>query len=321
MLTILASDAQGKVREVKEADALPGLLSQPGTVWVDFDSTSDPDNKLLDSVFHLHPVAIEDILQELHYPKIDDFSDYIVVIVHGLRGNPDVGQLATAELDMVIGRNWIITHRNDPFRSIDEAKALCLKVDGFLARGPHRIAQSIIDSQASRFIERVDRLDEDLSRIEEQLFLRPTQRMLQRIFRIKRDLSQLKRIIVPQREVFNRLGRSEFSVIPSADGILFRDVYDHIYRVAETVDALRDLATGALESYMSMVSQRTNEIMRALTIISTIILPLSLITGYYGMNFKSMPELDCPWGQYAVLASMVAITGFLLLVFRRKKWL
>jgi magnesium transporter len=321
MLTLFYSDPKGEVKEYTDAAMLPELLKKPGTVWVDFFCTTDAENKLLETVFHLHPIAVEDVVEEFNYPQIHDFNDYLVVIVHGLRGEADIGKLKTAELDMVIGKRWIITHRTDSFRSIDETMHLTRKVEGFLARGPHRIAQAIVDSQATRFVERVDKIDEVLSNLEEQLFVKPSRALLQQIFRIKRDLSQLKRIIVPQREVFNRLARAEFAVIPQADTILFRDVYDHVYRVAETVDALRDLATGALESYMSMVSQRTNEIVRVLTIISTVILPLTLITGYYGMNFKHMPELDWPFGQYIVLGLMVALTGALLLLFRRRKWI
>lgn len=321
MLTILFSDSEGRLKEYQDAALIPDLLKKPGTMWLDFYNTSEAENKVLETVFKLHPIALEDIVEEFNYPQIHDFKDYLVVVVHGLKGEAEVGKLKTAELDMVIGKSWIITHRTDPFRSIDETMHLVRNVEGFLARGPHRVAQAIIDSQATRFVERVDRIDEILSNLEEHLFVKPTRQLLQQIFRIKRDLSQLKRIIVPQREVFNRLARGEFAVIPPADTILFRDVYDHIYRVAETVDALRDLATGALESYMSMVSQRTNEIVRVLTIISTIILPLTLITGYYGMNFEHMPELQWPAGPYLVLGLMVVLSAALLYLFRRRKWL
>ena len=321
MLTILFADAQGKVEEIRDPARLPSLIDQPGTLWVDFFSPSEQESRLLDSVFHLHPVAIEDLLQEVHYPKIDDFDKYITVVVHGLHGTPEIGALKTDELDMVIAKNWIITHRTDPFRGVDESLRLSRSVPGFLARGAHRIAQSIVDSQATRFVERVDLLDEELTRVEETLFQRPDRRTLQRLFRVKRDLSQLKRIIVPQREVFNRLGRGEFKVIPQADAILFRDVYDHIYRVAETVDSLRDLAAGAFESYMSIISNRTNEVMRILTIISTIMLPMNLITGFFGMNFADMPELKWPGGQYIAVLLMGAISGLLLLAFRRKRWI
>jgi magnesium transporter len=320
MLTILHAGPDGKLRETQVAAQLPEML-QSGTTWVDLYAPSEEENRILESIFRLHPLAIEDILQDYHHPKIDDFKDYVTIVVHGLRGEAEIGRLETSELDMALGRNWIITHRSHPFRSLDETMKVCRSVEGFLARGPHRVAQAIFDSQAGRFVERIDRLDEELSRIEEKLFSRPGPAILQKVFRIKRDLSRLKRIVGPQREVFNRLGRGEFAVIPAGETILFRDVYDHIYRVAETVDSLRDLATGALESYLSAVSHRTGEIIRVLTIISTIILPMNLVTGYYGMNFRHMEELDWAGGQFAALALMAAISSMLLWIFFKKRWL
>lgn len=304
--------------EVRE---LPEKLRAPGFVWIDFDDPTPEETALLSAPLNFHPLAVDDALHQSHFPKADDYGDYVYMVLHGAAAVA-VGKerFRTIEIDFFLGRNFLVTHHTDPSRSINEVRELFMKAGD---RFPNvvRLLHAILDLQVTRYLEVVEAFDKELEDLEEKVFKDPTPAILARIFALRKDLLHFRRTINPQREVLHRLSRNEFKVIPPDHAMFFRDIYDHAFRVSEIVDSFRETLTGALEGYLSVTSHRLNEIMKILTLVSVIILPMSLVAGIYGMNFQHTPEFGWRYG-YAFGLGLIALVGFGFYVFfRGKRWL
>ena len=321
MWRALLTDRGGPIRilerpeEVREAVAL-----NRGALWLDLQNPTQDEIGLL-GLFGLDALALEDIVHEIHHPKVDDYGDYIYLAVHGVipRG---LGKMTTCELDVVLGAHWLITHGPPEMRSVSETWNRVVKAGGLPGGSTVETLQAVLATQATHHVEEVERLQSELAAVEAELLKAgPKQQPpANKIHLIKGDLSRLRLILGAQREVVHRLGRGDFRAIPARLHMHFRDVYDDLYRATEMTDLLRDMSNSALQTHLSLSANRTNEIVKVLTILSCFILPLTLITGWFGMNFKHMLALDWRYGEWFVLGLFGAVTLLLGYFMRRKGW-
>lgn len=301
---------------------LPDLLKDKHAVlWVDLESPTPGEIELLSQAFGFHPLAIEDCLAETHLPKVDDFGDYIFLILHGIKQSGKPGLFTTAQLNFFLSKNYLVTFHRQASRSIQSAKERCSKEAFSLSKGLDLLLHAILDRMVDNYFPILDDFDLLIEQIEDEVFKRATQKTLSKIFTLKRCLMQLRRIVGPQREVLIRLSRDEFPVITKQAHVYFRDVYDHLVRIWDLSESYRDLMSSALEAYLSVISNRLNEIVKLLTVFTAILMPLTVITGIYGMNFEDIPELKWRYGYFMVLGVMAGISTGLLYLFKRKKWI
>ncbi len=314
--------ATGEYAEVAAAHA------EGKTFWIELDERCDQGSAFMAETLKIHPLAIEDVWNDVGLPKVEDFDDYIQIVIHGIREDDRKSSevpIELAELDLVIGKTWVLTHAHDERAcAITPVQTEVQRNPRLLKKGPAWIAHAIMDRMVDEYMPLIDRFDEQIEAIETSILegtTRSDREVIPRIIRIKRSLQMLRRTTIYQREILLRLARAEFDEIPRELVPFYRDVYDHFARVTELVDSYRELVTSLLEAQFSMQSNRMNEIMKRLTITSTIMLPLSLVAGIYGMNFKHMPELEWLYGYPAAIGLMVVIAGSILLFFRVKRWI
>ena len=237
--------------------------------------------------FGFHPLAIDDALQETHVPKLDDWSDYLYVVLNymSVARNGDEWDTTVDELDIFLGANYIVTHHDRPIAAVDETWRACDRDPRTLQEGSDHLLYKIADYMVAEYMPIVEDVDEAINVIEDQVFVRPSPRTLEKLFALKRVLLAMRRILLPHREVLNKLARDDYKVIDPRDRIFFRDIYDHLVRLHDINESLRDLVGGALDTYLSVVNNRMNEIMKTLTTITVLFMPLSVLTGFFGMNF------------------------------------
>lgn len=279
-------------------ELLKAFRSSQGVLWVDF-AGEPPEicQPILES-FDFHPLAIDDALQETHSPKIDDWGNYIYLVLNYMHLNgagQDDWETEIDELDIFLGPNYVVTHHDHSVPAIDAVLTACQRDARALQDGADHLLYKIIDNVVTNYMPIVERIDEEIDKIEDQVFDRPTPRTLERLFALKRILLAMRRILLPQREVLNKLARDDYSVIDRKDRIFFRDIYDHLVRLHDLNETMRDLVGGALDTYLSVINNRMNEIMKTLTIITTLFMPLSFVTGFFGMNFFLPHSGDAVW--------------------------
>lgn len=325
MEILVYRNGQQKVAEGFTADQLPELLQDKGAViWVDMESPTQADEQVLLDVFKFHPLTVEDCRENRHYPKVEEFPGYIYFIVHGVRADTSPDRFNTIELDGFLGRNYVITYHHDFFRSIANVKQLLRTSPIACQRGPAFLLHQILDQIIDYYSPVLDDFDSRIDELEATIFTlkQPNNEILSQIMDLKRSVLRLRRISNKQMDILLRMSRGEFhSLIPEEMRPFYRDVHDHIVRVTDLADSYRDLIGGSLEAYLSVVSNRMNEIMKVLTIFSAVMLPLTFIAGVYGMNFENMPELHSRYGYYGALIVMGVVAVGMLIFFWRRGWL
>jgi len=258
-----------------------------GTLWVDFEN--EPAETCLPILqgFGFHPLAIDDALQEIHVPKLDDWGDYLYIVLSYMDVHKNTSHWETEmdELDIFLGANYIITLHDFPIPAIQDTWVSCDRDPRTLQEGADHVLYKIADNIVASYMPTVEKIDTAIDQIEDEVFDRPTPKTLERLFDLKRLLQAMRRILLPQREVMNKLARDDYKVIDPKDRIFFRDIYDHLVRLHDLNESLRDLTSGALDTYLSVVNNRMNDVMKTLTIITTLFMPITFITGFFGMNF------------------------------------
>jgi magnesium transporter len=289
-------------------------------VWIDVEGHT-PDNEQLITAMQFHPLAIEDTFTLQHQPRFEEYENHLFVIVRGIDFNKKSDRLDTLKLAAFLTKDRLVTFHRAPMRSVNAVRERFKEV-GRAPRGglPH-LLYLIYDELISLYQPLVDEVGSEVEVLEEEIFREPRQEHLVTIQRLKQRLSTIRRVMLPHRQVFNHLATGSAEEISDSEALYFRDVYDDIVRLTESVDVMRELLSSARDTYMSVVGQRTNEIMKVLTVISAVLLPLTVITGIYGMNFEHMPELASRGGYPAVVGTMVLVAGGMLLWFRRKGWI
>ncbi len=321
MITVFAYSKEAEYRYFDRADTLPELLAdKQNLVWLDLEKATPEEASLLSTCFNFHPLAIEDCITETLLPKIDNFGDYLFLVLHGSLATADQ-EFATAEINFFLGRNYLVTYHDEPSRSVNRTKERCLKKGPPMTLGADFLLHDILDGMVDHYFPVLDRFDQAVDRVEEKVFSNPSKEILNEIISLKKEVMALRRVTGPQREILNRLSRDKFRVVSSKAAVYYRDVYDHLVRITDLAESYRDIISGVLEAYLSQISNRLNEIMKVLTIFTATMMPLTLITGIYGMNFEHMPELQSRYGYFAVLGTMLALGVGMFWYFRRKKWL
>lgn len=309
-------------------DAVRKAFRNPrGVLWVDFGGEPPEICQPILESFGFHPLAIEDALQETHSPKIDDWGNYVYIVLNYMHLNGESRnewQTEIDELDIFLGPNYVVTHHDLPVPAIDAVFSSLQRDTRPLHDGADHLLYKIIDNVVTNYMPIVERIDEEIDQIEDQIFDRPNPDTLERLFALKRVLLAMRRILLPQREVLNKLARDDYAVIDRKDRIFFRDIYDHLVRLHDLNETMRDLVSGALDTYLSVINNRMNEVMKTLTIITTLFMPLTFVTGFFGMNFFAAdPPYEgwtAPLAFSLTLLLMLLTPFFMYLWMRRRTW-
>ena len=312
------------VEQHHNVELIPELLRDESVIfWVDFEAPTEADDNVLLDVFKFHPLTVEDCRQNRHHPKVEEFPDYLYFIVHAIRTDSSSDRFNTVELDGFLGKNYVVTYHHEPFTSIDKTTQSILVSPVACQRGAAFILHHIIDNVVDEYLPVMDDFDDRINTLEDNIFSlrRPNNEILEEILGLKRSLLRVKRISSKQLEVLYRMSHGQFQLINGLVLPFFRDIFDHLVRVTDVAESYRDLISGSLEAYLSVVSNRLNEIMKVLTIFSAIMLPLTFIAGVYGMNFEYMPELHSRYGYFTVWGIMIVIAVGMLYFFWRRGWI
>lgn len=258
-----------------------------GVLWINFENEPAETCLPILQSFGFHPLAIDDALQEIHVPKLDDWGDYLYIVLNYLdiKPNGNYWETNTEELDIFLGPNYIVTLQDSRIPAIEDTWAACDRDLRTVQDGPDHILYRIADKLVSGYMPTVEKIDSAIDQIEDEVFDRPAPRTLEKLFSLKRLLQAMRRILLPQREVMNKLARDDYKVIDPRDRVFFRDIYDHLVRLHDLNESLRDLVGGVLDTYLSVINNRMNDVMKTLTIITTLFMPITFITGFFGMNF------------------------------------
>jgi magnesium transporter len=318
-----------KVEENFTAADLPALLAdEKNVVWVDFLGETEEElqlakNTLLD-VFKFHPLTVEDCMETRNQPKIEAFQEYLYFIVHGIKPEEtSSANFVTKELDCFLGKNYVVTFHTQRFRSIKAVKQQIRASTFACSRGVAYLLHQILDQIVDLYMPIVDDFDNSINELEDRVFglKKGNDAILEEIMDLRRSVARLKRISARQLDVLYRMSHGEFPQIPENVLPFYRDVYDHLQRISDLSENYRDLVASLFDIHFSVVANKTNDIIKFLTIFSAIWLPLSFIAGVYGMNFENMPELKTRYGYFTVLGVMFLVAMSLLLYFWRKGWI
>jgi magnesium transporter len=315
-----ANFQEKEVNNVKEAVS---FRSKSSVTWLNVDGVHQPEIiEQIGKIFSIHPLVLEDIANTGQRPKMEDFDGYIFVVLRMLRFDDEKNQTKAEQISIILGPDFVISFQEREGDVFDIIRDRLRSNKGRIRKiGADYLAYSLIDAIVDNYFMILEKLGETIEDIEDKLVTDPKAETLQIIHDLKREMIFLRKSVWPLREVINRLERSESALIKKSTLVYLRDVYDHTIQVMDSVDTFRDTLSGMLDIYLSSVSNRMNEIMKVLTIIATIFIPLTFIAGVYGMNFRRMPELVQPWGYPAVLIVMLVIALIMLVYFRRKKWI
>jgi len=292
------------------------------TFWVDLSSPTPEEGRLLSEVFHFHPLSVEDALGAVHHPKIEPYAGYLYLILHGINFKEEEHWFATHDVDFFLGRNYLVTIHDGHSRSIAKVKGICDQHDRALSEGPVALLHRIVDSMVENYRPEIESLESHMNALEDEAILGRRGDLVRDILGLKRDLAALRRVVIPQRDAVGRLARREFAMIGDEMAYRFRDVHDQLVRLSDEATLFQDRVTGILEAHLSAISNRLNTVMKVLTVMSTIFLPLTVLTSMWGMNV-ALPML--PGGEAAqfwwVVGAMLTISGAMLVFFRRNGWL
>jgi magnesium transporter len=291
------------------------------TLWVDLKAPGEPERRLLSEEFGFHPLSVEDAVSALQFPKIETYPGYLYVVLHGIDAEPKQTQFATRDVDFFLGRNYLVTVHDGDSRSINAIHEVCTRHEHILKEGPVALMHRIVDQMVDNYRPVFEEIEARLGHLEEEAFA-GHERLSRRVMKLKRDVSSMRRVLVPQRDAIGRLARREFPAISDEMTYRFRDVYDHVVRLTEEAVLFQDRITGIFEVNLSSVSNRLNQVMKLLTVMSTIFLPLTVLTGMWGMNI-TIPHF--PGGTDAqfwwIFGLMFVICLAMLVFFRRNRWL
>lgn len=321
MLTIYRSQA-GVTECVDRID--PAWLS-PGSgvwVWADLAEPTPEEGRILADVFHFHELSIEDAMSEIHHPKVEPYGSYLYVILHGIDFRESEHCFRTQDVDFFLGDQFLVTVHPGISRTIAEMRGICVRNDRALGEGPAALFHRIVDAMVDHYRPEVDQLEERLDALEAEIFERPDAKLAKEILNFKADVSSLRRVVLPQRDVVGRLARREFPIISEQLSYRFRDVHDHLVRLVDEAMFFQDRVTSLLDAHLSQVSNQLNAVMKVLTIIATLFMPLTVLTGMYGMNvtLPHFPGGDAAqfwWVAGIMLVLSVAMLGY----FRSNRWI
>jgi len=318
----LPKNATAALHLTDTASILDAFRQKQGLLWIDFSAPTPEEINLLADAFAFHPVAVDTCRDVTSQPVVHSYDSYLFMVIHAVNLQARGTIVDTQEVDIFWGRSFVLTCHAVPVKSIDEMLGLCSTDCGaLLSRGADFLMHAIVDRIIDNFTPALDRIEFMLEELEVLIFQRPSDVLLHRLLDLKQTVTHLGRIAIAQRDVVGRLLRGEFAPITKQAMAYWLNAYDHLVRMAQITEAHRDLINTARDTYMSVVSNRTNAIMKLLTFITTVFMPLTFLAGVYGMNYAFMPPKDEPWGFYACLGTMLATTLGMIWFFKRRKWI
>jgi len=323
-ITIIDYDeTQFQEKEAEKMEECFPFKDKPSVTWINIDGVHQVEViEKIGAHFGIHSLILEDIMHTVQRPKIEDFEDYIFVVLKMIYYDEKENEIKAEQVSIILGTNFVISFQEKGGDVFNPVRERVRKNKGRIRKMKlDYLAYALIDTIVDHYFIVLEKLGEKIEGMEEELVTNPTPVTLQTIHTLKRELIFLRKSIWPLREVISVLERGESSLIHKSTVIYLRDVYDHTIQVVDTVETFRDMVSGMLDIYLSSMSNKMNEVMKVLTIIATIFMPLTFIAGLYGMNFKYIPELEWYWGYFAVLFVMVIIGFGMVLYFRNKKWL
>ncbi len=315
--------------KLTDPQVLKGLKDKEGVTWIAF--TGQLQQHWIDSleeVLQIHPLVIEDIVNAGQRPKVEEFDDHLFLTLKTFFSSEKANTIKTQQLSIVLGENYVLTFQNHPNELFDDVLQRIKSGKGRIrGMGPDYLTYRLVDSVVDSYFNVIDKVGDAIETIEDRLMAEPEEQVLYDIHSLKRDMIFLRRSIWPMREVVGTLSRDRTSMINPETEVFYRDIYDHTIQVIDTIETFRDMLSGMLDLYLSSLSNKMNEVMKVLTIIATIFIPLTFIAGIYGMNFDpdasplNMPELGWYFGYPFAMGSMVIIAIIMLIFFRKKKWI
>lgn len=331
MIRSVAFTTQGRLHS-KDIDTflMPTLLADTNLfLWLDLEKpTPEETRRVLQDIFHFHPLSIEDCVAVSPSPKVeeyspkegDQFAPYLFMVIHAVDYSRKDGVFATSELNFFLGKNFLVTYHEVPLRSVQATEERCLRGTTLIARAPDRVAHTLLDGIVENYKPALDELSLEIAELEDQVIQNPTKQTLNRILQIKKEVLHLRQIIGPQREVLARFARGEFKLIRPHLVPYYRDVHDGLFHISELAQTYTDSLTGILQVYLNMSSNHTGEVVKLLTVITVITTPLTLVGTWYGMNFQHMPEYRWKYGYELAMALTVVSTGLIIWWFKHRKW-
>ncbi|MFC1799660.1 magnesium/cobalt transporter CorA [Candidatus Eisenbacteria bacterium] len=323
-ITVMDYDeSREEERPVEKIEDVFQFKDTSSVTWINVDGVyqTDPIEKI-GRHFGFHPLVLEDIANTGQRPKMEDHGEYIFVVLKMLRLDPKTGGIISEQLSLILGTGFVVSFQEVEGDVFDALRDRIRSSKGRIRKmKADYLAYALIDAIADNYFVILEKLGERMEEIEGDLVANPRPETLQEIHSLKREMIRLRKSVWPLREALSKLERSESDLIAESTRIYIRDVYDHSIQVIDTVESLRDMVSGMLDTYLSSVSNRMNEVMKVLTIIATIFIPITFIAGVYGMNFAVMPELGWNWAYFAVLGIMAGVAIAMLIYFKRKRWL
>ena len=316
-------DEEGIHRETLDsAEATLISRTSPRRSWINVDGVHDVDTiHRIGEGFGLHPLVIEDIVHTGQRPKAEDYGSHLFVVLRMLRWNAELEEIDEEQVSFVLGPSWVLTFQERAGDVFSPVLERLLSDRGRVRKlGCDYLAYTLIDTVVDHYFSILETLGDRIETLGEDMTENPKRQDLDSIRHMKRELLFMRKSVWPLREVLGSIQRDESELVKESTRPYLRDVYDHTIQIIDTVETFRDMVSGLMDLYLSSISNRMNEVMKVLTIIATIFIPLSFVAGLYGMNFLYMPELQWRYGYFAVLGVMLAIGGGMLLYFRRRKW-
>lgn len=313
---------RGHLQNTSDLPDLGRFLQNSGdTLWLDLADPTPQDIAALQAHFNFHPLAIEDATRRPQRPKVDAYGHYYFVVFYCIGAQDQGRRIETSAINIFIGADYLVTVHRDPVTQIPETIRRWRAPDSPLGKTVGALVYALLDAIVDDYFPVMDQVAERVEDLEQQIFAAFDEGALQDIFRLKKDLLSVRRVVTPERDVLNVMLRREIPVFSQDDVTYLQDVYDHIVRITDNLDTYRDLLSSALDSFLSVQSNRLNQIVKVLTVASIILMSATLVAGIYGMNFANMPELRWRYGYLWALGLMVAISAGLIVLFRRIKWL
>ncbi|HER23725.1 MAG TPA: magnesium/cobalt transporter CorA [Candidatus Atribacteria bacterium] len=314
---------QYQEKEIKKIEECFPLRDKPAVTWININGVHDIElMEKIGEILGLHPLLLEDIMNTDQRPKMEDFGDYILIILKMIYFNEKINKIEIEQVSLILGCNFVISFQEKKGDVFDSIRERIRRGKGKMRKsGADYLAYCLLDAIVDSYFAILEGTGEKIEEMEEKLVANPIPSTLQGIHNLKRDMIFLRKSVWPLREIISGLERTESVLIEETTGIYLRDVYDHSIQVIDTIETFRDMISGMLDIYLSSISNKMNEVMKVLTIIATIFIPLTFIAGIYGMNFAYMPELQLRWGYFAALFIMAVVSIIMLFYFRKKKWL
>ena len=324
IITVFNYDSeQYEEKELKSIEECFPYKDRPNVTWINMEGIHQAEiMEKIANHFGIHSLVMEDILNTGQRPKMDDLEDYVYVVLKMLNYNEEDDEIDAEQISIILGQNLVISFQEKERDVFEPIRERIRKNKGRIRkRGADYLAYTLLDSVVDNYFTILEKIGERIEFLEEELVENPSTQTLQEIHRLKREMIFLRKSIWPLREVISGLERGESSLIKETTVIYLRDVYDHTIQVIDTVETFRDMLSGILDVYLSSISNKMNEVMKVLTIIATIFIPLTFLAGVYGMNFRYMPELEWRWGYFTALFLMAVICIGMVIYVRKKKWL